>query len=138
MKLVLLAIVALVLGFAAWVRLVPARPANWHRALTQSNQGDVTGIGSHSHKRSATADDFARLDQIIRATDRTRVLAGSVDEGLVTYETRTLLWGFPDYTTVQFDGSDLSIYGRLRFGKGDMGVNKRRITGWLADLDATA
>lgn len=138
MKLILIAVIVLMIGFALWVRIVPARPANWHRVPQVPNPGDTTTIGSHAHRRAASPADLARLDQIIRATARTRVMTGSVAEGMVTYETRSLLWGFPDYTTVHLDGPDMVIYGRLRFGRGDLGVNKARITRWLATLDADA
>ena len=29
----------------------------------------------------------------------------------------------------------LEIYGRQRFGQSDMGTNKTRVDGWLAQLD---
>ena len=34
------------------------------------------------------------------------------------------------------DGDVLKIYGRLRFGRSDLGVNKARVEGWLAALEA--
>ncbi len=49
------------------------------------------------------------------------------------------VWGFPDYTTVWAEdvdeGSRLTIYGRLRFGNGDQGVNSRRIKTWMQALE---
>ena len=75
---------------------------------------------------------MARIDAIARATPRTTVLAGSVAEGRITYVTRSRLWGFPDYTTVERSGDRITLFGRLRFGRGDMGVNRARIEGWLA------
>jgi hypothetical protein len=44
---------------------------------------------------------LARLDEIALATPRTTRLAGSPDEGRITWITRSALWGFPDYTTAQ-------------------------------------
>ncbi|WP_368373299.1 DUF1499 domain-containing protein [Roseovarius sp. THAF27] len=79
-------------------------------------------------------ETLERLDAIIRDTPRTTVLAGSVDEGMITYITRSALWGFPDYTTVARQGGQIVLYGRLRFGKSDMGVNAKRLDGWLARL----
>ena len=79
-------------------------------------------------------DGLAKLDAYARATTRTSVLAGSVGEGMVTYITRTKVFGFPDYTTAQQDGDTLRIYARLRFGRRDFGVNKSRVDGWLALL----
>lgn len=81
------------------------------------------------------ADLLARLNTIALATPRTSVLAGSVSGGMITYVTRSRVFGFPDYTTVEVIedevGSRATLYGRLRFGKSDFGVNSQRISGWL-------
>ena len=61
-------------------------------------------------------------------------MAGSIQEGLITFHTRSLFWGFPDHTTAGVQGDLLVIYGRLRFGSSDMGVNKARIESWLETL----
>lgn len=135
MRYIALALVCAVIVFAIWVRLAPTRAERWHRAPEGIAPGDTTTIGSHAHRRRASAGDLVRLDEIIRATPRTRRIAGSLEEGMLTYETRSRLWGFPDYTTLHLDGRELVIFGRLRFGRGDMGVNKARIEGWLASLD---
>jgi len=50
---------------------------------------------------------------------------------MITYVTRSRVFGFPDYTTVRQAGPQLEIYGRLRFGRSDLGVNAARIDGWL-------
>ena len=76
------------------------------------------------------------LDRIILATPRTELLAGSVEEGRMTYITRTKWMGFPDYTTVQLSDDHLELYARQRFGMADMGVNKARVEGWLSQLEA--
>ena len=62
------------------------------------------------------------------------VFAGSVAEGRVTYVTRTKWIGFPDYTTAEQHDDVLRVWGRLRFGRSDFGVNKARVDRWLADL----
>ena len=128
---------ALVLGFAAWVRLAPADTARLHVPPPEQPPGDYPTEGSFMAVRDlgdGAGQAMADLDGVIRATPRTRVLAGALSDGMVTYETRSRLWGFPDYTTVARDGGLLRIYGRLRFGKGDMGVNRARIEGWLTKL----
>ena len=78
---------------------------------------------------------FARLEEIILATARTERLAGSAEAGMATYVTRSKVFGFPDYTTIRQRDGQLEIYGRLRFGKSDLGVNKARVESWLAHLD---
>ncbi|PWE37157.1 DUF1499 domain-containing protein [Pelagicola sp. LXJ1103] len=77
---------------------------------------------------------LARVDAVIRDTPRTKVIAGSVESGMVSYQTRSALWGFPDYTTLRGDGDLVEINSRLRFGQSDLGVNRARIKGWLEAL----
>ena len=79
---------------------------------------------------------FEALHRIILETPRTEVLAGAPSEGRVTYITRSMWFGFPDYTTVQLEDDGLEIYGRLRFGQSDQGVNRARVEGWLDRIGA--
>ncbi len=121
--------VAIVLG--AYIRLAPSDPARWHVAP----QGEARDLKDGVVRVIETGPDgLARLDVIARDTPRTEALAGSVADGMVTYVTRTRVFGFPDYTTVQQDGDALRIHARLRFGRSDFGVNKARVDGWLALL----
>lgn len=61
--------------------------------------------------------------------------------GPVTWVQRSALFGFPDYISVSFlpagdgAGSTLAIFSRARVGKSDLGVNKKRVTAWLAALE---
>ncbi len=81
---------------------------------------------------------LARLDAIALATPRTKRLAGSPAEGRITWITRSVLWGFPDYTTAEArpEGSatTLTVIARHRFGHQDLGVNARRLQDWRAAL----
>ena len=80
-------------------------------------------------------DDVMRVfvaQELRDATPRTRALGGWDDQRL--YVTRSALWGFPDYSTVRLADGQIEIYGRLRFGKSDLGVNQARIRNWLTDL----
>lgn len=67
-------------------------------------------------------------------TPRTLRLAGSVAEGRITWETRSLFWGFPDYATAEVRPDGLYNYARLRFGSSDFGVNAARLQDWLSRL----
>ncbi len=128
---IVLTLVVVALGY---IRLAPSDPARWHRPPEAS--ADKSFKSGVKRRVTAGADGLARLDAIIRNSPRTRVLAGSVAEGMVTYVTRTKVMGFPDYTTVQQVGDDLELYARLRFGRSDLGVNKARVEGWLTALEA--
>lgn len=102
----------------------------------------VTSISGLFSQVFATQPDdlMARLNTVVLATPRTHALAGSVEEGMITYVTRSRAFGFPDYTTVQItateQGSLATLYGRLRFGKLDFGVNSGRIRSWLGAVEA--
>jgi len=90
--------------------------------------------------QDAPAPTLETLNSVILRTPRTRVLAGSVKEGMITYVTRSRIFGFPDYTTVRAEpdgqGSRVTIYARLRFGRSDFGVNSARARGWLGAVKA--
>ncbi|MCB6177296.1 DUF1499 domain-containing protein [Rhodobacter sp. Har01] len=131
------------LAFAAYVRLAPSDPARWHVPLAAGADTDpwdqvvpMEGAAALrlSPAKGAPADLLTRLDTIALATPRTTRLAGSPEEGRITWVTRSRLWGFPDYTTAEARPDGLYIHARLRFGKSDMGVNAARLTDWLSRL----
>lgn len=122
----LLVVIAAGLGY---IRLAPSDAARWH--VLPEDISDQTLEGGAMRR---VTGDLAALDAIIRATPRTTHLAGSLAEGMITYVTRSRVFGFPDYTTVRQAGDSLEIYGRLRFGASDLGVNAARIDGWLKAL----
>ena len=127
------AVILIVLAGLAWIRFAPSDPAVWHVDPQVTADQDLAG----GVRRRIPAQDgtFAALDRIILATPRTEVLAGSVDEGKVTYITRSKWMGFPDYTTVMKNEDILELFARSRFGQSDMGVNKARVENWLDQLN---
>ncbi|HEY9039712.1 MAG TPA: DUF1499 domain-containing protein [Roseovarius sp.] len=132
MKWVGLGLVLLLLVVAAgmvWIRLAPDDVARWHRL-----PADVSDLDMEGGVMRLVPGDLADLDRIIRAEPRTYVLAGSVEDGMVTYVTRSKVVGFPDYTTVGQRGDNLAVHARLRYGRSDIGVNKARVERWLAAL----
>lgn len=129
----LVVLVALVgASLAIYARSLSSDPTQWH--VMPNKPRDINEAGGAIRYATDTGVSLAQLDQIIRATPRTTVLAGSVDEGMITYITRSAVFGFPDYTTVRQDGPQITIYGRLRMGYADLGTNAKRIDGWLALL----
>ncbi|WP_299614446.1 DUF1499 domain-containing protein [uncultured Tateyamaria sp.] len=120
---VLICVVAVgVLGF---VRLAPSDPERWHVSIAETQNQNMVGgaIRVADVERAA----LARVDAAARDLPRTHVIAGSVDEGHITYITRSKWIGFPDYTTVEYGNGLLKMYARLRFGRSDFGVNRERL-----------
>jgi hypothetical protein len=147
--LILAALGALALGaVAVWVRVAPSDPTRWHvDPLTVTARGarnsyllrDEAGAdGPALRVTLPPAEVAARLDAMVTATPRTRVLAGQGD--FVTYVTRSALWGFPDYTSVRImpdgTGSSVAVFARARFGDSDLGVNRARVEDWLRQLSS--
>ena len=131
-NMIALGLLGIVLVLGAYIRLAPSDPAIWHKMPANLEVGD--GVGSAARRVDDRGDTLAQLDEIIRKSPRTSVLAGSVEDGMITYITRTPLARFPAYTTVRQKAGSVELYGRLRFGRSDMGVNRKRLDGWLAQL----
>ena len=129
MKWLVLGVIGIAVGLGVYVRLAPTDAGRWHEMPGAVTNRDLTG----GAMRVVGAGDggLARMDEIIRDTPRTEVLTGSVESGMVTYVTRSKVFGFPDYTTVRAAGPQLELYGRSRFGKSDLGVNAARLDRWL-------
>lgn len=127
---------------AMYIRLAPSPPDRWHITLDPrpaplgAPSAQVVALEGGAYVDLAGgAKELTRLDQIALASPRTQRLAGDALRGHVTYITRSRLWGFPDYTTVQLGAKGITIYARLRFGRGDMGVNAARLASWQAALN---
>lgn len=141
-------LVALILfGVMAYIRLAPSDPALWNvdpgPVPILSGAGPVQPVpgGARATLLLAGRDPaevLARLDALARATSRTSRLAGSPEQGRMTWITRSAVFGFPDYTTaaVRSEGAAtrLDLYARQRFGQGDFGVNGARLRDWIAGL----
>ena len=131
-------VLLIVLAALAYVRLAPSDPVRWHRQAAITGSETKKLKSGYIWRKVVSGDgsaEFKALDQVIRASAGTQRLAGSVEEGQVTYVSRTKVIGFPDYTTVgiyEVEGQKvLEAYGRLRFGRSDLGVNANRIKGWV-------
>ncbi len=153
---ILVAIVLIGAAIAVSVRRAPSDPAQWHvDPLTASITGKpnwyrllpASAAVERDADRDAVAPMFSQsaaavssaLDQVALDDTSVDVLAGSADEGHVTYVQRSTLFGFPDYNSVRFidlpeGGSTLAFYARARYGQSDLDVNRKRVTKWI---DAT-
>ncbi len=131
MKLALFGLVAVMAAFLIYVRFGPEDVSVYHRIPVAGDVDDVQAIGGFIARRDATASQASHLDKIIQNSPRTERISGSIEEGLVTYRSRTRWIGFPDYINLAFGGGEIIIEGRLRFGRSDIGVNRKRIESWL-------
>ncbi|KAF0114740.1 MAG: hypothetical protein FD150_1379 [Rhodobacteraceae bacterium] len=141
-------LLALLVAVAAYVRLAPSDPGRWNVATGAVGASGEVVAGEVVAGEVVAGEGWARLwlpsgtargllaglDAVALATPRTTRLAGSVEEGRITWITRSALWGFPDYTTAEARADGLFIYARLRFGTGDMGVNAERLRVWQKEL----
>jgi len=137
-KLVWLLLIATV-AFAGYVRFAPYDAARWHVASSRNAIGDYSGMNTFEAVRGMSAapvDILRALETVILNDPRTQMMSGQVEDGIVTYQTRSRLFGYPDYTTVSVidtqAGPLLSIHGRARFGKSDINQNAKRIKRWIA------
>lgn len=145
-KLIAIFLVVLVLGVLAYIRLAPSDPARWHedpRLVTRPGRPNfylIRMVGGDEMPRvfqMTPAALAAQVDQVARA-DGAELIAGSLGAGHMTYLSRTPLMGYPDYTSILIepagDGAMLLAFARSRFGHSDLGVNRDRITRWIAAL----
>lgn len=141
-------ILALAAGYAV-VNLAGHDPARWHvDPATIALRGTpnewlaappgATAAAPHMETRPRPEPPetlLARFDAVARSRPRTRAIAGSVAEGMVTYVQRSAIIGFPDYITVKAvpvdGGAALIVYSRSRYGRGDFGVNRARVETWV-------
>jgi len=117
-----------------YIRLAPSDAAHWHKMPEDFAPKTLAGGGMRANAGDAT--QFERLIAIAQNSPRTTLMAGGAKDKLVTFVTRTPVIGFPDYTTMRLNGDQIDIYGRLRFGRRDFGVNATRIESWLKMLHA--
>ncbi len=135
-------IVIVILAGMAYVRLAPSDPAQWHMRAEPAGTGTQTRSNGYIWRKIIDGEDDGRamlqaLADAAEATPRTALLAGSVQGEKLTYVTRSAFFGFPDYTTMGIYATAqgeryVEVYGRARFGTSDLGVNTKRIRGWLA------
>ncbi|MGR3838349.1 MAG: DUF1499 domain-containing protein [Cognatishimia sp.] len=130
--LVLRIVIAAAVLLALYVRFAPSDAGRFHVSGAVQSDADLEG----GVKRILPGVTLAELDQIAQQTPRTKVLAGSVDDGMISYVTRSRLIGFPDYTTIEAKDGMVTVFARLRFGRSDLGVNRRRVEGWIKALGA--
>jgi uncharacterized protein (DUF1499 family) len=139
-------------GAALAIRAVGHDPAEWHvdpfaaERSGKPNDYLVAPEGTTAADPDRTLEPLdeppqsvmERLHAIATGEPRTEVVAGSPQEGHVTYVQRSLVFGFPDYISVRAmeteGGTALAVFSRARFGHSDLGVNRERVERWLEAL----
>lgn len=119
-------------GTLAYVRLAPSDVDRWHQPVVATQDKDLDG--GAIRVVPGDAGTLARLKDIALDTPRTSILAGSVEEGRITFVSRSRVMGFPDYITADLAEGQLRLFSRLRFGRSDFGVNRDRLENWLSQL----
>ena len=136
-----LLLVAGVVAAGVYVRTAPSGE-EWH---VDPETDGATGPGRWliAEGGDASAPRFeappervlAAFDAVARGAGAER-LAHDPGSGRATYVARSRVMGFPDYVSVKVspegEGSRLSAYSRLRFGREDFGVNRARLEDWTA------
>ncbi|MDW3222133.1 MAG: DUF1499 domain-containing protein [Paracoccaceae bacterium] len=123
-------LVVLIVAFMSYVRFSPLPAERWHQSIAAASDTDFAGGAVRVLPGNAAL--FARMDQVMTSFPRTRILAGSRQDGHITYVTRSAVFGFPDITTIELQGDDIKLYARLRFGASDLGVNRKRLERLIA------
>ena len=130
LKLVLGACAVIVVLGLLWIRFAPIYKDSWH-VTTRAERDKAFMGGVIRFLPAAGKAELEQLVSVVEQAPRTKHIAGDVEEGMLTYVTRTKVFGFPDFTTLWLSDAGLHIYARVRFGRVDFGVNKARIVDWL-------
>ncbi len=145
-KLLIWFLVIATVTLLAFIRLAPSDPARWHKQAKPFGIEEIRSDQSYVWRELVEGNGTEKLralDAVAMKTPRTKRMAGSLEDGQITYITRSKVFGFPDYTTIGvYDGLIenpdqyyLEINARLRFGSLDLGVNAKRVKGWLAAVE---
>ncbi len=79
--------------------------------------------------------------KVVAAAPRVTVRGEDPQAQTIDYVQRSALLRYPDLVTAEFIAlgagqSTLAVYSRSIYGRSDFGVNEKRVTDWLAKLDA--
>jgi uncharacterized protein (DUF1499 family) len=118
-------VVCCAVGMLGYVRLAPSQIARWHQPIDAAQDKDLPSGAVRVVTTGSGAFDV--LETTLKEMERTTLLGGSSKDAHVTYVTRSKWFGFPDYTTLEQSGDTVKMFGRLRFGRKDFGVNAARL-----------
>ncbi|MBF9044720.1 DUF1499 domain-containing protein [Rhodobacterales bacterium HKCCE4037] len=135
--LVILVLVAVAAG-AAYFRLAPLDAEALHvdpaEVTPPGSPNFALMVGTSGHFIQNTPGEVASRIAAVADADGAQLLAGSLEEGHVTYVVRSRIMGFPDIISLRWqpenDGTKLEIFSRSVYGRSDFGVNTRRAHRW--------
>ena len=139
--------IALILALIVAVLLLRFWPDDrdrWHidpADKQDARKAAVRLIGLEAPRFPADAATVLKLMiDIARREPRTRLLDGSIDEGMITFVSHSF-FGFRDYITFkavdEVGQSKLAVLSRPRFNWPDRGVNAARLDRWLLEAQQT-
>lgn len=125
---ILLAILVVVVGALAYVRLAPVKLT---ATAMPTAVGDYPEAGGFTAVRDVNeAVTLEAVEAAMLALPRTVKVANDP----LTFVTRSRVIGFPDVTVVQERDGMLAISAHLVYGSSDFKVNKTRVLALLASL----
>jgi len=116
------------LAAMAYVRFTPVDASAGVGRPDAQPVGDYPSEGGFYVVRPTSDIKVSDLEAVITASPRTKKLATGV------FETRSAVWAFPDITHFWEEDGRVHLSSHLVYGRSDLGMNKKRIEGWLADL----
>ena len=136
-------ILVLIAGFLA-VRLWPDDRDRWHvdpAEKDDARRSEVRMVGLDAPRfPTEAAHVLTVIKDIARREPRTRLLDGSVEEGMITFVSHSVL-GFRDYITFkavdEVGQSKLAVLSRPRLDLPDRGTNAARLDRWLLEAKQT-
>ncbi len=81
---------------------------------------------------------YAAIRRVAQTQPRTYLQVAYDDRLQAHYVARSAVFNFPDLIAVQVNpDATLILWSRSAYGRSDLGVNRKRLTTWLAALDRT-
>ena len=116
------------------IRFLPVTVADIPPVGPRKVSGNTVLAGGHYAVRKADTITLDALEAQIMATARTISISGTAEDLPMIFVHRSAVWGFPDITQVWVEDGNVHIYSHLVYGRSDLGVNRKRMQGWLAAL----
>ncbi len=141
MRILLILLILIVLAAVAaavYVRVAPLDAEALHVDpvdVTQPTSPNFAYmVGTAGHFIQASTEEVGTRIAGVADADGAQLLAGSLEDGHVTYVIRSRIMGFPDIMTLRWGaqdgGTQLDIFARAVYGYSDLGVNTQRAHRW--------